>query len=243
MRQFIDVPDRLPFEVLDRLADGCPELSGDHHLRPVATVMATKGSGTVRPFVRLSPLDLLLYQALVDAVAADLEAALGPRDRVFAYRLDTTGGDDPFAESPRWDDFLMSVREALSTGRHSHVLSGDIASYYVYIDIDELERRLLEVCSNAVAVRDLGDLLRGFQHLGVRGLPQGVPPSSPLGNFYLASLDQAIESWGYEHRRYMDDFGSLHDPSKRRDVSKTLSNGSSIETGSGSEATSRKSAE
>jgi hypothetical protein len=206
IRRFIDVPDRLPFEVLDRLTSGSPQLGADHHLRPITTVMATKGSGTVRPFVRISPSDLLLYQALVDAVAIDLEAALGSPSKVFAYRLDTTGAEDPFANTPKWSDFITSVREELATGQHTHALSGDIASYFVYIDIDELERRLLEACSDTTAVRDLGDLLRGFRQLGIRGLPQGVPPSSPLGNFYLSSLDRAFESWGVEFRRYMDDF-------------------------------------
>lgn len=206
MRRFIDVPDRLPFEVVDRVTGGVPQLSSNHHLRPVTTVMATKGSGTVRPFVRLSPTDLFLYQALVDAISADLEAALGSRESVFAYRLDTTGSDDAFAKSPKWDDFMTSVRETLEEGCYTHSLSGDIASYFVYIDIAELERRLLTVCSNTAAVLDLGDLLRGWQQLGVRGLPQGVPPSSPLGNFYLVPLDHALGSWGFEHRRYMDDF-------------------------------------
>lgn len=84
VRRFIDVPDRLPFEILDRLTEHRLSLRADHHLRPVHTVMATKGSGTVRPFARLSPLDLLLYQALVDALAPDIEAALGRHDRVFA---------------------------------------------------------------------------------------------------------------------------------------------------------------
>lgn len=206
VRRFIDVPDRLPFEILDRLTEHRPTLRADHHLRPVHTVMATKGSGTVRPFARLSPLDLLLYQALVDALAPDIEAALGRRDRVFAYRLDTTGAEDPFAGSPKWDDFIESVRAELQSGRHTHALTGDIASYFVYVGIDELERRLLGCCSSVDVVRDLGDLLRSWQHLGVRGLPQGIPPSSPLGNFYLAPLDAALVNLGLEYRRYMDDF-------------------------------------
>src|SRR4051794_36971374 len=42
----------------------------DHHLSALHLVMATKASGTVRPFVRIAPGDLLLYQALVDALAA-----------------------------------------------------------------------------------------------------------------------------------------------------------------------------
>ena len=123
MRRFIDVPDRLPFEVMDRLSSHAPTLSSPHHLRPVTTVMASKGTGTVRPFVRLSPYDLLLYQALVDALADDIEAALGSREKVFAYRMGGVTDDDPFSGSPKWFDFIASVRGILQSGRYSHALT------------------------------------------------------------------------------------------------------------------------
>ncbi len=205
MRRVIDVQRRLPFEVVDRLFEGSPTVSRDHHLGAVITVMGTKGSGTVRPFARVPSYDLLLYQALLDAVAPDLEAALGARNRVFGYRLAPANAEDPFADSPKSGDFISSVRAALKSGRYSHALTGDITSYFVYVDVDELERSLLAVCSNSDAVRDLGALLRGWQRLGIRGLPQGLPPSSPLGNFYLAGLDAMLESESASYRRYMDD--------------------------------------
>ena len=213
VRRLRDVPDRLPFEVLDRINHGGPpQLQADHHLFPVVTVMATKGSGTVRPFVRISPTDLLLYQALVDALAPDIEEALGDRNKVMAFRRYAGQHDDQFHESPRWRDFMSSVRGALYansnplSGRpRGYALSADIASYFVYIDVDELERRLLAVTDRTVVVRDLGNLLRAWQQVGVRGLPQGVPPSSVLGNFYLYPVDRAFESWGVDFRRYMDD--------------------------------------
>lgn len=204
-RRFIDIPDRLPFEIVDRVMSGHPRLNADHHLRRVRTVMATKGGGTVRPFARLSPLDELLYQALVDALGADIERSLPPHDTVFSYRLSGVGQDDPFEGSPRWDDFMRAVRESLESGRYSHALTADVSSYFVHIDVDELERRLLSACNNSDAVRDLGDLLRRWQQLGVHGLPQGVPASSPLGSFYLAPVDRELLASGCEHRRYMDD--------------------------------------
>jgi len=206
MRRFIDVPDRLPFEVLDRLYGGDPELSRDHHLRPVTTVMATKGSGTVRPFVRVSPIDLLLYQALVDRIATDIEASLSSRQVLFSYRVDTSGSEDFFEGSPKWDDFMEAVRSELANDAYTHALTGDIASYFVYVDVDELERRLLASCSASDAVRDLSDLLRSWHQLGIRGLPQGMPPSSVLGNFYLSGLDVKLQTLGFNHKRYMDDF-------------------------------------
>jgi hypothetical protein len=214
----VDVPDRLPFEVLERITDGSPSLSPEQHLRPVHLVVATKASGVFRPFVRMSALDLLLYQALVDALAPDIEQALGPRDRVFAYRQDLSGASDPFEGSPRWGDFIASVRARLELGaglpfspsaathqRQGYVLTTDVASFFIYIDIDELERRLLAISDQTDIVRDVGAFLRGLQQLGVRGLPQGVPPSSPLGNFYLNEMDQALVAAGVDYRRYMDD--------------------------------------
>ncbi len=86
-----------------------------------------------------------------------------------------------------------------------YVLATDIASFFIYIDVDELERRLLAISDQTAVVRDLGAFLRGMQQLGVRGLPQGLPPSSPLGNFYLNELDRSLISAGVDYRRYMDD--------------------------------------
>jgi hypothetical protein len=217
-RRAADVPDRLPFEVLDRITDGSPSLTTEHHLRPVHLVMATKASGVFRPFVRMSAVDLLLYQALVDDLAADIERALGPPDRVFAYRQNLFGADDPFEGSPSWGDFMASVRARLEFDAgvrfspfarthqaQGYVLTTDVASFFIYIDVYELERRLLAISDRIDVVRDLGAYLRGLQQLGVRGLPQGVPASSPLGNFYLNELDQALAAAGVDYRRYMDD--------------------------------------
>src|SRR4051794_18336120 len=88
----LSVPDRLPFEVLARIYDDvAPPIRREHHLAPVTLVVSSKKSGTARPFVRASPRDVLLYQALVDDLASDIENALPPRDVVFAYRQDLAG--------------------------------------------------------------------------------------------------------------------------------------------------------
>lgn len=199
------MPDRLPFEVSARIAPDGPAIEAEHHLRPLVQVMSTKGAGTARPFVRLHPSDLTLYQALVDALAPTIETTLADRDRVFAYRQSLLGGDNPFDSTPRWSDFAGSVRTELETGDYTHVLTADIASYFVYIDILELERKLLAAGAPVEVVRDLGTLLSTWQAMGIQGIPQGVSCSSPLGNFYLKDLDELLQSEGYEFRRYMDD--------------------------------------
>src|SRR5258708_8884397 len=82
----MDVPDRLPYGVLDRLhGDAGPELRPHHEPQRAQLVISSKKSGTVRPFVRVRPRDLILYQALVDRLAPAIESALPPHRLVGAY--------------------------------------------------------------------------------------------------------------------------------------------------------------
>lgn len=184
--------------------------------------MSTKGTGTARPFVRVDPVDLTLYQALVDALAPTIENALGDHGSVFAYRQNLDGDADPFRGSPVWSDFMLSVRRVLEGDWYPFALTADIASYFVYIEIAELERLLLGYGGSPPVVDDLMTLLNTWRGMGVQGLPQALPPSSPLGNFYLVKLDELLTDEGYEFRRYMDDFwvfaGSYSDSRRLQDV-------------------------
>lgn len=205
-QELMDIPDRLPFEVAARFWGDSPRLSEEHRVRQPLLVMATKRADTtVRPFVRIHPADYLLYQALVDRCAPAIEEALGPRNEVIAYRVSPIEADDPFDGSPRWRAFQERTRELCSAPANSYVLQADVSSYFVGIDIDELERRLFEIRCPSSTVRDLGDLLRSWVAQGIAGLPQGVGPSSVLANFYLHRIDECIRSSGLEFTRYMDD--------------------------------------
>ncbi len=205
-RAVMDVPDRLPFEAADRLWSGSPSLDPDHAVQPVQLVFATKtGGSTVRPFVRVHPRDLLLYQALVDSLRDGIEETLGPSHEVFAYRLSPLTSDNPFEGSPTFGDYNRAVLEYAEEHPDEYIVQADVASFFISVRIDELERRLLQAGSSASAVRDLHALLTGWHAEGVQGLPQGLLPSSVLGNFYLSSIDQALRARGARFWRYMDD--------------------------------------
>jgi hypothetical protein len=201
----MDVPDRLPFEVLERLFPEGPSIGESQHIQQPFLVMATKGAGTVRPFVRIAVLDLLLYQSLVDAMVDTIEGTLGSRDRVFAYRQAPIDVPNQFDGSPKWSDYNEAARVKLAADPDAFAVKADIAGYFMRIDVDELERLLLERGVAGGVARDLRELLVGWHALGVRGIPQGVPPSSPLGNVYLAPIDQALDTAGLDFMRYMDD--------------------------------------
>jgi hypothetical protein len=203
-----DVPDRLPFEVLKRLfGERGPTLSRTLHLQPVTLMFSPKKSATSRPLVRLSPRDLLVYQALVDRLAPDIEAALPSRNVVFAYRQTLGREHDAFAGSPTREDYAKKAQQLLvEEWDVAYALTGDVAGFFLHVDIDELERLLLSASDQIAVVRDLADLLRGWAALGIRGLPQGIRCSSPLGNLYLAPLDDLLLEEGVRYVRWMDDW-------------------------------------
>jgi hypothetical protein len=206
----LDIADRLPFEVLDRLyGDEGPPLDGpDREPSAITLVASSKKSGLARTFVRLSPMDLILYQALVDQLAPDIEAALPPRDVAFAYRQTAGTEDDAFAGTPGRKAYADKLQSIIDYGFSSDdfAITADVAGYYMHIDLAELERMLLSVSNQTDVVRDLCDLLRLWEALGLRGLPQGVRPSSPLGNLYLKPLDDLLADSTARYVRWMDDF-------------------------------------
>lgn len=192
----MDIPDRLPYEVMHRLyADVGPSIQREHNFRQAALVVSSKKSGTIRPFVRVHPLDLIVYQALVDQLAATIEGALPPSDRVGAYRqsLDPLN-DNPFEGSPRNDQFQAEVSDAIEQAGSVFVLQTDISGYFLGISHLRMCADLWEVTDRPEVVSDLREVLSAWQKLGIRGLPQGLRPSSPLANFYLGSLDRALGS-------------------------------------------------
>jgi hypothetical protein len=206
----MDVPDRLPFEVLDRLYgdDGPPPR---RHIEPRKRqlVISSKHSGTFRPLVRLDPLDLITYQALVDDLAPDIEATLGPPTAVGAYRQTLGSQPHAFEPEPTGDEFRSLVRREVGLRSDSYVLAADISSYFLAIRIGALRDILLDTSADTDVIYDLADLLAAWQRLGIRGLPQGARPSMPLGNLYLASLDRAMGSLEVPFFRWVDDMWAI----------------------------------
>lgn len=118
-----DIPDRLPAELIHRLyaEAGPPPPGRHHHLYPVYLVRGSKRSGLARMFARISTSDLVVYQALVDALAPDLEAHLPGRDVVFSSRQGPPEANDPFEGTPGRPAFNERLR---SIGRDHDFLPG-----------------------------------------------------------------------------------------------------------------------
>jgi len=203
----MDVPDRLPYELADRVWESQPRLRREHEVQPVQLVMATKvGTQTIRPFVRPHVGDMLLFQALIDRLRGPIEAALPERDTLFSYRLSRTTADDPVAGSPQWRDFHEASALGVADSPDSYVVRGDLSSFFLTVDLSRLRGDLLDLGGDGEAIRDLFDLLHAWRQQGVRGPPQGLPPSGPLANVYLLPMDRVLEDGAVAYWRFSDDF-------------------------------------
>lgn len=172
-------------------------LDGTYRPSPVRRFLIPKHSGGVRVIAVPTVSDRITQTA----------AALVLHDRVvglfsgrsFAYR--------PFLGPRRAAVFL---RSALSTA--SWVVTADISRFF-----DNVEHRILADQLRNAGVDEEGIRLitrwllspvqdggRRFQP--VKGLPQGSPISPVLANLYLTGFDLMLESEGFTHVRYADDF-------------------------------------
>jgi hypothetical protein len=205
----MDVPDRLPYEVLDRIhGDDGPPLQRFHDPRRPIWVLSSKKTGTFRIFARVRPLDLVLYQALLDQLGPTIEAALPPPDQVGAYRLRLDSSNETFVGRPTNDEFRHGVLDRIHDDG-GYVLETDISGFFLGIRLAILRDVLLDISDRADVVYDLADLLGQWQDLGLRGLPQGLRTSSPLANLYLASRDRRLGELGNPFYRWMDDMWVL----------------------------------
>lgn len=203
-RRIGDVPDRLQYELFDRA--GSIELQRSHDVQPAYLVPATKGGHqTVRPFVRAHARDVLLYWALVDAASEAIECSLGSSDRIFANRWTPICEDVTPAPEPNWTAFEQRMETEVFARPTAYVLRADVSSFYMAISIDRLVRVLLELGVSGAVTTDLHMLMTTWHAQGIRGLPQGLPPSGPLANAYLLFADQMLERSGVDFIRYSDD--------------------------------------
>ena len=115
-----------------------------------------------------------------------------------------------------WPDFDKARRDAVSTHGFTHLTRTDITAYFENIDLRILENLLREKIPTEpqliqLLIRTLEAWTRrtsGGTPVG-RGIPQGNPVSSFLGNLYLIPLDHALTGFSGKKSamwfRYVDD--------------------------------------
>ncbi|MBI2166420.1 MAG: hypothetical protein HYU29_08490 [Chloroflexi bacterium] len=179
--------------------------SGQYQPSSLITAEIPKPSGLTRPGSILTPIDRIIYQAVADLIADNLDSDLDGA-RVFSYRL-IRPDDSNIMFRPRPETY-EEYREAMATAasKSSFALRTDIASYFFHVNHHTLENLLTSAGVPDGVIRLLvKTMLEAWSGRFSHGLPQGMFPSDLLGNYYLSTFDTYAASRGIPSVRYVDD--------------------------------------
>lgn len=120
--------------------------------------------------------------------------------------LEPTFEDSSYAYRPgRSVRTAVTKIAALRDQGYSWVVDGDIERFFDNVPHGPLLDRLGRIIGDERLVQLVGMWLAEYSD-SARGLPQGSPISPLLSNFYLDSVDEAVEGNGVRLVRYADDF-------------------------------------
>ena len=191
-------------ELWDRLINKLK--SGNYEPALPITLEVPKLSGFSRPGSILWPFERLIYQTSVDEIAPVAESTLN-REQVFSYVLLE---DDPHgfmfeSASDCFTSFKEKVLQNCQSGKYTHVLKADVASFFERLYQHVLINLLSAAGCNNYIVSFLEKLISLLTQKDSHGIIQGVFPSDFLGNFYLCALDAEHQMNDVPFVRYVDD--------------------------------------
>jgi len=189
------------------------ELIEGYQSSPLKTIDLPKPNLTLRPCAIPSLTDRIYFQALVDALAYDVEPKLLDEASgvVFGFGLTPDPTDADMFSGRRRTGFDEKERSDFESG-HRHILVSDVAAYYATVDHRILRSTLLGLGARPELVDEVMGMLRRWSEGTGRGLPQGLWASDFLGaRVYLNRIDKAMLRRGYRYFRYSDDFRVLAD--------------------------------
>ena len=193
---FMDAGD----EVWNRTGDLLK--AGDYHPSLPYTISVPKGQGFTRPGSILSPVDRVVYQALIDLVTPELDEQLD-RSRVFSDVFSQNEQKTLQSTHENWRRFQVAIRELCNVG--GFIVKADIANYFERIPQHRLVNHMRAARCLPEAVNLLEKILLAFQGQNSFGIVQGVYPSDVLGDFFLSNLDAYFDLRLVRSARFNDD--------------------------------------
>ena len=182
---------------------------GTYEIKNLRRIWVPKRGFFLRPGSLAHLEDRILFQAIVDKMAMELEALLPPFEQqvVFSSRLAQDLQSKSMFRHPRnqWIDFQRKAVEYCEEPGARFALVSDIASYFENIDLRLLADTLTSSGISLTYVEAVRQILTKWANGRTRGLPQMLAPCSLLGNVYLSQVDKSMVLLGYKYIRYVDD--------------------------------------
>jgi hypothetical protein len=180
--------------------------SGQYSPRLPITINVIKPNGFNRIGSILEPFDRLAYQLIVDLISKNAENEID-RNQVFSNKLIMNDLEGFMFEksSESYFSFKNHIEELCLSGKYSHVLKADIASYFDRLYQHILGNLLYSSGIDKDAISFLEKFLLQLTQNDSHGIIQGVYPSDFLGNFALCDIDAQHSLLNLEFGRYVDD--------------------------------------
>ena len=217
-----DFPELMHAGFVNQVMESAAHRPGpSYQASAAATSLVPKKGFTARVAVITNLVDRVIYQALIDLIAEDLDGELLPR--VYSFRCNTDRrrrSKSFFVYSiDQWKKFQWQIYESLNEDA-PYLLCADLSNYFDHIDVEDLKQQLLELASDAAKragsrkreeLEKAIDMLVGWLRAlrtsdrGI-GIPQNRDASSFLGNVMLHAVDlHMTNGCEFDYYRYLDD--------------------------------------
>ncbi|MFJ7019173.1 RNA-directed DNA polymerase [Streptomyces sp. NPDC101117] len=178
-------------------------------IQSIEIINLPKDPVSVRPLVRFSVRDRILYEALVFGLARAVDKQIF--SSVYSYRWNRIGFSfrDPIK---MWLRMQKAASRHLVMNPSHYAARTDVTSFYESIHLETLTDDLEAATGQIDWVSKLRIYLDSFQSFhSAWGIPQGSDASGILANIYLLPVDELLRRRGVRTLRYSDDmylFGS-----------------------------------
>lgn len=198
--------------VLDKLAK-YDEATNDYKAGNATHIDIPKPGFTIRYSSETDIIDRVVYQALVDVIADDLDQRHS--NYIYSHRVNTKREAEKYFfryAVEEWRKFIADTSIELDSDNNVILLT-DLTNFYENIGIKDLKDVLdLYIPTGTkekdykVCVNMLKSILESWSERNTkRGIPQNRDASSFLANIFLHPVDDAMQKAGYKYFRYMDD--------------------------------------
>ena len=204
------VPDPLSYEDFKSTKD---DILGNVRARLIAGYSPSrllhmdvpKNELTMRPGSIPVIEDRIAYTALIGSFAERVDGTLEDESVVPSYRVQSGRKKSLFKFGiNQWFKFQELTRSHYDSG-YRYLLVTDLTAYFDHINHELLIGQLRSTGVSEGALSLLATLLNHWSDGSPVGIPQGLDPSSLLGNVYLDPLDKYMIRHGYHYFRYVDD--------------------------------------
>jgi hypothetical protein len=162
-----------------------------------------KTRGGYRIVHQLAPLDAVIYTALAYVVAASVEQARASEHVACSYRI-KIDGSSLFGSGSGFDRYREQCEKLAE--KYSDVLSTDISDFYNQLYLHRLQNSIESATGNPGVATLIEKFLDRLNTKASQGIPVGPAASIVMSEASLIDVDQFIQTHGFEHVRYVDDF-------------------------------------